>query len=106
MTKPTNSDPLSHIPLSRERILRAAIDLADKDGIESLSMRKLAQEMGVKAMSLYNHVTNKDDMLDSIVDIVVSEIELPKIGGDWRDAMRRRAISAYKILLRHPWAAI
>ena len=106
MTKPTNSDPLSHIPLSRERILRAAIDLADKDGIESLSMRKLAQEMGVKAMSLYNHVTNKDDMLDSIVDIVVSEIELPKIGGDWRDAMRQRAISAYKILLRHPWAAM
>ena len=106
MTKKTKSDSLLHIPLTRVRILSAAIDLADKDGIESLSMRKLAQEMGVKAMSLYNHVTNKDDILDSIVDIVVSEIELPKIGGDWRDAMRRRAISAHDILLHHPWAAM
>jgi len=106
MPKTTNPDPLSHIPLSRERILLAAIDLADKDGIELLSMRKLAQEMGVKAMSLYNYVTNKDDILDSIVDIVVSEIESPKIGGDWRDAMRRRAISAHEMLLHHPWAAM
>jgi AcrR family transcriptional regulator len=106
MTKTTKSDSLLHIPLTRERILSAAIDLADKDGIELLSMRKLAQEMGVKAMSLYNHVTNKDDILDNIVDIVVSEIELPKIGGDWRDEMRRRAISAHEILLRHPWAAM
>lgn len=106
MTKTTKSNSLLHIPLTRERILSTAIDLADKDGIESLSMRKLAQEMGVKAMSLYNYVTNKDDILDRIVDIVVSEIELPKIGGDWRDAMRRRAISAHKILLRHPWAAM
>jgi AcrR family transcriptional regulator len=106
MPKTTKSDSPLHVPLSRERILLAAIDLADKDGLDSLSMRKLAQEMGVKAMSLYNHVTNKDDILDSIVDIVVSEIELPKIGGDWRDAMRRQAISAYKILLRHPWAAM
>jgi AcrR family transcriptional regulator len=106
MTKTTKLDSPLHIPLTRERILRAAIDLADKDGLDSLSMRKLAQEMGVKAMSLYNHVTNKDDMLDSMVDIVVSEIESPKIDDDWRDAMRRRAISAYKILLRHPWAAM
>jgi AcrR family transcriptional regulator len=106
MTKTTNSDPLFHIPLSRERILRAAIDLADKDGLESLSMRKLAQEMGVKAMSLYNYVTNKDDILDGMVDIVVGEIESPKIDGDWRDAMRRRAISAHEILLHHPWAAM
>lgn len=106
MTKTTNSDPLLHIPLSRERILRAAIDLADKDGLDSLSMRKLAQEMGVKAMSLYNYVTNKDDILDSMVDIVVSEIESPKIDGDWRDAMRRQAISAHEILLHHPWAAM
>lgn len=106
MTKTTKPDAPLHIPLTRERIISTAIDLADKDGIESLSMRKLAQEMGVKAMSLYNHVTNKDEILDSIVDIVVSEIELPKIGGDWRDEMRRRAISAHKILLRHPWAAM
>jgi AcrR family transcriptional regulator len=106
MTKTTNSDPLFHIPLSRERILRAAIDLADKDGLDSLSMRKLAQEMGVKAMSLYNYVTNKDDILDGMVDIVVGEIESPKIDGDWRDAMRRRAISAHEILLHHPWAAM
>ncbi|MFM7603055.1 MAG: TetR/AcrR family transcriptional regulator C-terminal domain-containing protein [Pseudanabaena sp.] len=106
MTKTTKSDSLIHVPLTRERILSAAMDLADKDGIELLSMRKLAQEMGVKAMSLYNHVTNKDDILDNIVDIVVSEIELPKIGGDWRDEMRRRAISAHEVLLRHPWAAM
>ena len=106
MPKTTNPDPQSHTPLSRERILRAAIDLADKDGLESLTMRKLAQEMGVKAMSLYNYVTNKDDILDSMVDIVVSEIEPPKIDGDWRDAMRRQAISAHEILLDHPWAAM
>jgi AcrR family transcriptional regulator len=80
--------------------------LADEGGIESLSMRKLAQELGVKAMSLYNHVANKDDMLDGIVDIVVSEIEVPDLGVDWKTAMRRRATSAHEVLLRHPWAAM
>src|SRR6202521_560995 len=90
--------------LTRERILQAAIGLADRDGIESLSMRKLGQELGVEAMSLYNHVRNKVDMLDGMVDVVFSEIDLPADGIDWRTAMRQRAISARQALLRHPWA--
>src|SRR3984893_14491724 len=94
----------SRAALTRERILRAAISLADKDGIESLSMRKLGHELGVEAMSLYNHVQNKVDMLDGMVDVVFSEIDLPGDGADWRIAMRERAISARQALLRHPWA--
>jgi AcrR family transcriptional regulator len=90
--------------LTRERILRAAISLADRDGIESLSMRKLGQRLGVEAMSLYNHVRNKVDMLDGMVDVVFGEIELPASGEDWRTAMWKRAISARQALLRHPWA--
>jgi AcrR family transcriptional regulator len=102
----SNPDPTPPAPLSRERVLRAALRLADEGGIESLSMRKLAQELGVKAMSLYNHVVNKDDMLDGIVDIAVSEIEVPDLSVDWKTAMRRRAISAHEVLLRHPWATM
>jgi AcrR family transcriptional regulator len=90
--------------LTRERILRAAISLADRDGIEALSMRKLGHELGVEAMSLYNHVRNKVDMLDGMVDLVFSEIDLSPSGADWRIAMRARAISARQALLRHPWA--
>jgi AcrR family transcriptional regulator len=101
-----NSDPSPQVPLSRERILRMAIVLADKGGIESISMRKLAAELGVQAMSLYNHVANKDDLLDGIVDIVVSEIEVPDLGIEWKLAMRRRAKSAHEMLLRHPWATM
>jgi AcrR family transcriptional regulator len=84
--------------------MRAAIALADASGIESLSMRKLGQELGVEAMSLYNHVANKDEILDGIVDLVFSEIALPSGEGDWKPAMRRRATSAHEALLRHPWA--
>jgi len=91
-------------PLSRERVLRAALVLADAGGIESMSMRKLGEELGVEAMSLYNHVANKDDILDGIVDLVFSEIALPSGRGDWKPAMRKRAISAHEALLRHPWA--
>jgi AcrR family transcriptional regulator len=91
-------------PLSRERILRAAINLADRDGIESLSMRKLGHGVGVEAMSLYNHVRNKEDVLNGMVDFVFSEIDLPSSGADWTTAMRQRAISARQALLRHPWA--
>lgn len=90
--------------LTRERVLRAAISLADREGIESLSMRNLGHELGVEAMSLYNHVRNKEDMLDGMVDVVFSEIDLPAGGVDWRSAMRKRAISARQVLLRHPWA--
>jgi len=92
-------------PLSRERVLRSAIRLADAAGIESLTMRRLAQELGVEAMTLYYYVTKKDDILNGIVDMVTSEIELPSSGADWKAALRTTAISAYEVLLRHPWAA-
>jgi AcrR family transcriptional regulator len=91
-------------PLSRERVLRAALALADRGGIESLTMRRLGQELQVEAMSLYNHVANKDDLLDGLVDLVFSEIALPSDPVDWKTAMRQRAISAHEALLRHPWA--
>src|SRR5207237_2671122 len=81
-------------PLSRERVLRAAFDRTDKDGIESLSMRKLAQELGVEAMSLYRHVRNKGEIVDGRVDLVFGEIGVPPPGADWRTAMRQRASAA------------
>jgi AcrR family transcriptional regulator len=84
-------------------LLRAAIELADKHGIESLSMRKLSQELGGGTMSLYNHVANKDDLLDGMIDAVFTEVDLPAQQG-WRDAMRHRAISMRTVLTRHPWA--
>jgi AcrR family transcriptional regulator len=101
-----NPDAILPLPLSRERVLLAALRLADAEGLEALSMRNLAQELGVKAMSLYNHVKNKDDLIDGIVDIVVGEIEVPDFKLDWKTAMRRRAISAHEVLLRHPWATM
>jgi len=91
-------------PLTREGVLRAAVTLADEQGLASLSMRTLGAALGVQAMSLYNHVANKDAILDGIVDQVVGEIEVPSTVGPWREAMRRRAISAHTVLLRHPWA--
>lgn len=97
--------PEPRLPLTRERVLHAAIGLADEAGIEALSMRKLGQELGVEAMSLYNHVANKDDILGGMVDIVMGEIELPANGAEWKTAIRRTAKSAYEVLLRHPWSA-
>ena len=91
-------------PLNRQRVLDAAVALADRDGVAALSMRKLAQELGVEAMSLYHHVVNKDAILDGIVDVVFAEIELPAAEAGWREAMRRRAISVREALRRHPWA--
>jgi AcrR family transcriptional regulator len=85
-------------------VLRTAIDLADAGGIESLSMRRLGKELGVEAMSLYNHVANKEDLLDGLADIIVGEIEVPSSRDEWKAAMRRRAISARQVLTRHPWA--
>jgi len=99
----TQTDP-RRAPLTRERVLAAAIDLADRDGIASLSMRKLAQELGVEAMSLYHHVASKDAILDGLIDLVFGEIDLPVGEADWKAAMRRRAISAREVLRRHPWA--
>lgn len=96
-------------PLSRERVLRAAVELADRDGIETLSMRHLGQELGVEAMSLYNHVAGKEDLLDGMVDMVVAEIDPAPAeanwDGNWKAAARDRILSARRTMLRHPWAS-
>jgi AcrR family transcriptional regulator len=91
-------------PLSRERVLRTAVALADARGLDGLTMRNLAKELGVEAMSLYNHVANKTDLLDGMIDIVFSEVEPPGTGGDWKAEMRRRAVSTRDALMRHRWA--
>ena len=91
-------------PLSRDRILRAGIRLADRQGIDALSMRRLATALRVEAMSLYNHVVSKDDLLDGMVNRVVGEITLPALGGDWKATMRARAHSALAVMTAHPWA--
>ena len=97
-------------PLSRERVLQAAIDLADRDGLEALTMRSLATDLGVEAMSLYHHVRNKDALLDGVVDTVVAEINaaVPPLDGviadDWQAALRTRILVAREVLLRHRWA--
>jgi len=106
MPRHTDPSPKPRAPLSRERVLRAAIALADERGIESLSMRELGRRLEVEAMSLYNHVANKDDILDGIIDLVVGEIDLPPDEVDWKEAMRRRAISAQSVFSRHPWASV
>ena len=92
-------------PLSRDRVLRAAIRLADEGGLESVSMRRLGQVLQVEAMSLYKHVTNKDDLLDGIADLVMGDFEVPSGDADWKTAIQRGAISAHQVLLRHPWAS-
>ena len=104
MAGPTDPNPQPRLPLSRERVLRGAVEVADQVGIESLTMRRLGQHLGVEAMSLYKHVANKDEILDGIVDIVIGEIDLPSARADWRTAMRQRAISARRVLASHPWA--
>jgi AcrR family transcriptional regulator len=91
--------------LNRERVVRAAMDLADESGIESVTMRELGRRLGVEAASLYNHVAGKDDLLDGMVDLVVAEIDLPSGDVGWQDAMRRRAVSAREVFERHRWAA-
>ncbi len=92
-------------PLSRDRVLRAAIRLADEGGLEAVSMRKVGRVLRVEAMSLYKHVANKDDILDGIADLVTADFEVPSGDVDWKTAMRRGAISAHEVLLRHPWAS-
>jgi AcrR family transcriptional regulator len=91
-------------PLSRDRVLLGALAVADSAGVAGLTIRSLAEKLGVKPMSVYYYVANKDEILDAIVDIVFSEIELPVPGGDWHAEMRQRAISARHVLRRHPWA--
>src|SRR5438874_142764 len=95
---------MSRVPLSRERILEAAIDVADEGGIESLTMRKLARTLGVEAMSLYNHVANKGDLVDAIVDLVVGEVELPESADAWETSVRTCAIAAHEAFVWHPGA--
>jgi len=106
VTTPPHGPSSTREPLSRARVLQAALQLADDAGLEALSMRKLAHALGVEAMSLYNHVRNKDDILIGIVDSVAGEIQVPSGGVDWRAAMRQRATSAHEALLRHPWATM
>jgi AcrR family transcriptional regulator len=93
------------VPLSRDRVLRAAVALADEGGVDALTMRKLAQELGVVPMALYRHVANKDELLYGMIDVVVGEIDPPAGGTDWKTAIRRRVLSARGALLRHPWAS-
>ena len=105
MARRSSKDPEARAPLDRERVLLAALRLADERGIDSLTMRELGRRLGVEAMSLYNHIDNKDDLLDGIVDLVVGEIDLPSGDVEWREAMRRRAVSAREAFARHPWAS-
>lgn len=106
MVTQTGSNAAQRTPLNRERVLRAAIAVADESGLESLTMRRLAQQLGVEAMSLYRHVANKDDILDGIADLVISDIDVPPTGTGWKTAMRQRSISAHEVLLAHPWATM
>jgi AcrR family transcriptional regulator len=93
------------VPLNVDRVLRTAVSLADRSGIDTLSMRSLAQELGVVPMALYKHVANKEQLLDGMVDVIVGEIDPPGTGGGWKAVVRRRILSARKVLLRHPWAS-
>ncbi|MGY1823600.1 TetR/AcrR family transcriptional regulator [Geodermatophilus sp. SYSU D00079] len=97
-------DGARRVPLSRERVLRAAVRLADEAGIDAVSMRRLAQELGVVPMALYKHVANKDELLDGMVDAVIGEFDAPDPSLDWRTAVRERVLSARRAVLRHPWA--
>ena len=110
MARKTPSDggrkAASRPPVSRERVLAAAMAIADERGVSAVTMREVASRLGVEAMSLYNHVANKDDILDGLVDLVIEQVDLPSGGDDWREAMRRRALSARQVFGRHPWAPL
>ncbi len=104
LTPPARAAARRRKPLDRDQVLRAAIRLAEEGGLDAVSMRKLGQALRVEAMSLYKHVANKDDILNGIVDLVMSDFEVPAREVDWKTAIRRSAISAHQALLRHPWA--
>jgi AcrR family transcriptional regulator len=104
MPTPTNPPSKRRVPVNRDRVLDAAIALADAEGIAAVTMRRLGGRLGVEGMALYNHVSNKEDLLDAMLDRVAGEIELPDTGPDWREHTRRRAISAHTVLMRHPWS--
>lgn len=103
VTEPTETEE-RRTPLTRERVLQAAVDLADRGGNEAVSMRKLGQELGVDAMALYRHVRGKDDLLDGLVEVIVGQIERPSPSGDWKTRLRQQAMAARQVMLRHPWA--
>ncbi|MGH2444573.1 MAG: TetR/AcrR family transcriptional regulator [Candidatus Limnocylindria bacterium] len=105
MTTTTEPTTDRRAPLSRERVLRAAVELADREGIDAVSMRQVGRELGVEAMSLYNHVANKEDLLDGMVDLIVSEIDPAAYDGGWKEALRGRILSARQTMLSHPWAS-
>jgi AcrR family transcriptional regulator len=114
VTDTVESDPTRDAPrrpLSRERVMRAAVDVADAEGISAVSMRRIGQELGVEAMSLYNHVAGKEAMLDAMVEQVATELmaavaplDAPDPATDWRGALRARALAAREVMLRHRWA--
>ena len=104
MARPAKPATGARTPLNRERVLRAAVAFADESGIATLSMRKLGEVLGVEAMSLYNHVASKGDLLDGMIDLVFSEIDLPSGAAGWKTAMRQRAASARQVLSHHRWA--
>jgi AcrR family transcriptional regulator len=91
-------------PLTKERILRAAVDVADRDGLGALTMRRLGKDLGFEAMAIYKHVANKEEILEGMLELVIGRIEIPEEGANWKDAMRRRAVSAREVLTRHSWA--
>jgi AcrR family transcriptional regulator len=106
MIKKIRKKAANRLPLSRERVMDMALQMVDEGGLDVLSMRNLAQALKVEAMSLYNHVQNKEHILDGLIELVVGEIEAPQPCVDWRVAMRRRALSAHAVLMRHPWATM
>jgi AcrR family transcriptional regulator len=105
MATPVGAADEPRQPLSRERVLLAAVAMADAGGVDALSMRRLAQDLGVVPMALYKHVASKDELLDGMVDVIVGEIDPPVAGTDWKAAVRQRVLSARRALLRHPWAS-
>jgi AcrR family transcriptional regulator len=104
MSEPVSEGGRRRARLTRERVLRGALSVADAGGLGSLTIRSLAQELGARPMSVYYHVASKDQILDALVDIVFSEIDLPVPGRDWRSELERRAQSARQVLARHRWA--
>src|SRR4029078_6661445 len=103
VTQPTDTEE-RRAPLTRDRVLQAAVNLADRGGNDALSMRKLGQELGVDAMALYRHVRSKDDLRDGLVEAIVAQIERPTTGTDWKTTLRQQAMAARAVMLRHPWA--
>lgn len=103
ITGPGRTEAERRQQLTRERVVAAAIELADRDGIESISMRRLAQELGVEAMSLYTHVRNKEDLFDGMVDAVISEIPMSAEGAGWKTALRQMVLAARGVVLAHRW---